>query len=415
MELSVVFLKLGVALGLGLLVGLQRERVQSQLAGIRTFALITVLGAVSGLVGESLGGWVVGLGGVAVAALLVVGNVTEPRAKEADPGLTTEVAALLMYAIGAYLVVGHTAVGIALGGGVALLLHLKEPMHAFVARVGEADIKAIMQFVLLALVIWPVLPDQDYGPYGALNPHDIWLMVVLIVGISLGGYVAAKLFGPGSGALIGGVLGGMISSTAATVSYARWTRQSTGSIPFAATVIVIASAVLFVRVLAEIAVVAPGAFWRLAPPLALMLVWTSLIAAGVFFLGRTKNADLPPPTNPAELKAALVFGSLYALVLLGAAVARDYFGPRGLYGVAAISGLHDLDAMTLSTSRLINQGQLDTSLGWRLILTASLVNLGTKATIAAVLGHRGLLRGLIVPFALAFAGGLVLLLCPGIP
>src|SRR5581483_6957399 len=190
MELALVFEKLGVALGLGLLVGLQRERVQSQLAGIRTFALITVLGALSALVGQALGGWVVGLGGAAVSALVVARNLAQPQAKEAAAGLTTEIAALLMYAVGAYLVVGPTSAGIALGGGVALLLHLKEPLHAFVARIGEADIKAIMQFVLLALVIWPVLPDQDYGPYGALNPHDIWLMVVLIVGISLAGYVA---------------------------------------------------------------------------------------------------------------------------------------------------------------------------------------------------------------------------------
>jgi uncharacterized membrane protein (DUF4010 family) len=414
MEMPLVFSKLGIALGLGLLVGLQRERVQSQLAGIRTFALITVFGTVSALVGQALGGWVVALGGVAVAALLVVGNLAQQQAKESDPGLTTEVAALLMYAVGAYLVVGHTAVGIALGGGVALLLHLKAPMHAFVARIGEADIKAIMQFVLLALVIWPVLPDQDYGPYGALNPHDIWLMVVLIVGISLGGYVAAKLFGPGSGALVGGVLGGMISSTATTVSYARHTRQSADSIPVAATAIVIASTVVFVRVLAEVAVVAPGAFCQLAPPLGLMLAWMALISAGLYFFGRPKDAEPPPQANPAELKAALLFGGLYALALVGVAAARDYLGATGLYGVAAASGLYDLDAITLSTARLVNQGQLDAGTGWRLILTAALANLGAKAGIAAALGHRRLFRGVLVPFAVAIAGGIVLLLAwPG--
>jgi uncharacterized membrane protein (DUF4010 family) len=416
MELPVVFEKLGVALGLGLLVGLQRERVQSQLAGIRTFALLTVLGAVCALVGHAHGGWVVGLGGAAVAALLVVGNLAQPQAKEADPGLTTEIAALLMYAVGAYLVVGPTSVGIALGGGVALLLHLKEPLHAFVARVGEADIKAIMQFVLLALVIWPALPDRDYGPYGALNPHDIWLMVVLIVGISLGGYIALKLFGQGAGAILSGLLGGMISSTAATVSYARRAHTSPDAAPFAALGIVIASAVVFARVLAEVAFVAPGSFWQLAPPLSLVLAWMALISAGVYFLGRPKDVELPPQANPAELKAALLFGGLYALALVGVAAARDHLGATGLYGVAAASGLYDLDAITLSTSRLVNQGQLDAGTGWRLILTASLTNLGAKAGIAAALGNRRLLRGIAVPFALAIAGGIVLLLAwPGAP
>src|SRR5262245_8607141 len=148
MDLFPVFQKLAVALGLGLLVGLQRERVQVPLAGIRTFALLTVFGAVSALLGEAFGGWVVGLGAAGLAALLVAGNVAQPEAKEGDPGLTTEVAALLMYGVGAYVVVGPLSVAVAVGGGVALLLHFKAPLHEFVARIGEADLKAIMQFVL---------------------------------------------------------------------------------------------------------------------------------------------------------------------------------------------------------------------------------------------------------------------------
>src|SRR5208283_1016413 len=213
-DLPIIFRKLALALGLGLLVGLQRERVQSPLAGIRTFALITVFGAVSSLLGLRFGGWIVAAGAGAVGGLLFIGNLIQPNAKEADPGLTTEVAALLMYAVGAYLVIGHDSVAIALGGAVALLLYFKGPMHAFVARIGDNDLRAIMQFVLVALVIWPVLPDQDYGPYAVLNPHLIWFMVVLMIGLSLAGYVAYKLFGEQVGAVLAGVLGGLISSTA---------------------------------------------------------------------------------------------------------------------------------------------------------------------------------------------------------
>jgi uncharacterized membrane protein (DUF4010 family) len=136
-ELSLVAQKVAIALGLGLLVGLHRERVQSPLAGIRTFALITVLGTVCALLGLTFGGWIVGLGWIALAAMLVVGNLAQGKAEDVEPGVTTEMAALLMYGVGAYLVVGHAAVAIAIGGGVALLLHWKAPMHAFVARIGE--------------------------------------------------------------------------------------------------------------------------------------------------------------------------------------------------------------------------------------------------------------------------------------
>jgi uncharacterized membrane protein (DUF4010 family) len=435
MDLSQVAEKVAIALGLGLLVGLQRERVQSPLAGIRTFALITVLGAVCALLGLTFGGWIVGLGALTVAAMLVVGNLAHGKAEEVEPGLTTEMAALLMYGVGAYLVVGHAAVAIAVGGGVALLLHWKAPLHEFVGRIGETDVKAIMRFVLVALVIYPILPDQGYGPNGVLNPQQIWLMVVLIVGIGLGGYVAYKLFGQRAGAVLAGILGGLISSTATTVSYARRTRQGREGVAAAALVIVVASAVALARVLAEVAVVAPNMFWRTAPPLAAMFAWMALIAAGMYFLARPMKAELtaagrpmtptappgegPAPggemsltdqSNPAELRPALLFAGLYALVLLGAGAARDYLGAGGLYGVAVISGLHDLDAITLSTARFVEQGQVEAHLGWRLILAASLSNLVLKGAAAAVLGERRLWKLVAVPYAAALLGGVALLL-----
>jgi uncharacterized membrane protein (DUF4010 family) len=434
-ELSLVAQKVAIALGLGLLVGLQRQRVQSPLAGIRTFALITVLGTVCALLALTFGGWIVGLGGLALASMLVVGNLAQGKAEEVEPGVTTEMAALLMYGVGAYLVVGHAAVAIAIGGGVALLLHWKAPMHAFVARIGEDDIKAIMRFVLVALVIYPVLPDQTYGPYGVFNPQQVWLMVVLFVGIGLSGYLAYKLFGRRSGAVLAGILGGLISSTATTIRCARRTRQGREGVPVAALMITVASAAVFPRVLTEMAVVAPTTFWKTAPPLGIMLGWMALIAAGMYYLAWAREAQpvakggpsSPDPTrgeprvagdeaeplaqaNPAELQPALIFGGLYALVLLGAAAAHDYFGPSGLYSVAVISGLHDLDAITLSTARLVEQGQVGAQLGWRLVLAASLSNLVLKGAAVAVLGKRSLLKWITLPYGAALLGGTSLLL-----
>jgi uncharacterized membrane protein (DUF4010 family) len=200
MDVRQTLVKLGIALAIGLLVGLQRERAASQVAGVRTFPLITLFGAVTALAATTLGAWVVSAGMLALAAMLVVANVAKMRRDDIDPGLTTEVAALLMYAVGAYLVAGRTAAAVVVGGAVVLLLHLKQPLHRFVRAMGDRDVTAIMQFALITFVILPVLPDKSYGPFGVLNPHRIWWMVVLIVVISLGGYVAYKLLGVLAGA-----------------------------------------------------------------------------------------------------------------------------------------------------------------------------------------------------------------------
>ena len=278
-----IFIQLAVALGLGLLVGLQRERRDPAIAGIRTFALITLFGAVSGMLGKAFGGWVVAVGLIAAAGLVTAGNLTRMHKGEADPGQTTEFTALLMYGIGAWLVVGpRMTEAVVLGGVVALLLHLKEPLHELAGRMGEKDVRAIMQLVLIALVILPLLPDRTFGPYGVLNPYQIWWMVVLIVGLSLLGYVAYKRFGARAGAALGGVLGGLISSTATTVSYARRSKEDPESSRLAALVVVIASAVVFGRVLVEIGVVAPGSFVELAPPIAAMLGVMVALAASVW-------------------------------------------------------------------------------------------------------------------------------------
>jgi uncharacterized membrane protein (DUF4010 family) len=408
-DLSLVAQKLAIAVGLGLLVGLQRERVRSPVAGIRTFALITVLGTICALLASPFGGWIVGVGAVAVAAMLVVGNMALRRTRPSDPGMTTEVAALLMYGVGAYLVVGHAAIAVAVGGGVAVLLHWKAPLHQFVARIGETDVTGIMRFVLVALVIYPVLPDQAYGPYQVLNPQQIWQMVVLIVGISLGGYVAYKLLGQRAGAVAAGILGGLVSSTATTVSYARHTRQAETGLGLAATVVVIASAMAYARILTEIAVVAPSVFWQMAPPLAAMLVAMAAIAAAMFFLARGQSAETLSQENPAELLPAMIFAVLFALVTLGTEAARDYLGAGGMYGVALLSGLHDVDAITLSTARFVRQQKFDANTGWRLILAASLSNVAMKGVLAAALGQRRLFWWVAAPFAAALAVGLAIM------
>jgi uncharacterized membrane protein (DUF4010 family) len=301
--------QIAVAFGLGLLLGLERERRGSLIGGIRTFPIISLFGAVCAQVGQTFGGWIVAIGLLALAAILVASNFAALRTGSSDPGMTTEVAALLLYVVGALIVVGHLTAALVIAGALALLLHSKRPLHNFARAVGERDMRAIMQFALLSLVILPALPSKEYGPYSIWNPFKLWLMVVLIVGISLGGYVAYKLFGLRAGALLGGIIGGMVSSTATTVSFSRQTASENALAPLGAFVIMTASCVSVVRVLVEIAAVAPEMFGKIAPPLVAMLVSCLIIAAALFFPSRKQGAKMPVQKNPAELKLALFMPS----------------------------------------------------------------------------------------------------------
>jgi len=400
-----IFVQLAISLLLGLLIGLQRQRTESTLAGIRTFPLIAVFGTLCAWLAADYGGWIIAAGFLALAALLVVGNFVQAKGGDTDAGLTTEVAALLLFGVGAYLVIGQMAVAVALGGAIALLLHYKELLHGFAARIGGRDVTAIMQFVLVTLVILPVLPNRAYDPYAVLNPFQIWLMVVLIVGIGLAGYVAYKIFGTKVGTVLGGLLGGLISSTATTLSYARRTTAAPSSGALAALVIMIAAGTVFLRVLAEIAVVAPGQFTEIAPPLVAMLAACAVIASFMFRHTRDHDGEMPHQDNPADLRSAIIFGGLYALIIFAVAAAKDEFGVGGLYTVAVLSGLTDMDAITLSTAQLAHQGRLDAGTGWRLILVASMANLLFKCGLVTVLGSRELRRHAVVLFGAALAAG----------
>jgi uncharacterized membrane protein (DUF4010 family) len=290
-----------------------------------------------------------------------------------------------------------------------VLLHAKPVMHGFVKRLGETDMRVIMQFVLISLVILPVLPDEPFGPYRVLNPREIWWMVVLVVGINLAGYVALKLYGERVGIVLAGLIGGVVSSTATTVSYSRHAPGRRGRDAAAALVIVLATTVVYVRVLLEIAAVASRRWLEIAPPIAVMLLVS--IALSFVMWWRTRKGELAPATrdNPTELRAALIFGVLYAIVLLGVAAARQSFGDRGVYVAAGISGLTDMDAITLSTSRLAARDALPPATAWRAIVIAAMSNLVFKAGIVATLGGMDLARRVGLAFAVQLAVGLAML------
>lgn len=404
--------KLGLATGLGLLVGIQREWTKPHVAGVRTFTLLTVLGTVVGIFSENAGNWLIVATLLAVALMLVVGNfVKYVDEEDTDPGLTTQTAALVMYLVGVGIALDYRLLSIMVGGGTAVLLHWKERLHRFVQRLGKADLKAIIQLVLIALVILPILPNESYDPYEVLNPFEIWMMVCLIVGISLGGYIASKFLGARTGALVGGVLGGLISSTATSVSYARRTRQSPSQASLAAVVIMMASTIVFGRVLVEIAIVTPEIWMQIVWPLIAMMGWMLLITVTFFFTRGKQQADVAPQDeDPSEIRAAIVFGVLYAAVLFAVAAVKENFGTEALYAVATLSGLTDMDAITLSTAQMVKKDNLEVGVGWRMILVGAMSNLLFKGLAVGFLGARGLLWRIALLFTLSLAGGIVILI-----
>lgn len=413
MPLADVFANLAVALGIGLIVGLQRESTSSELAGLRTFPLVTLLGAVCALLVPTAGGWILGAGLLGVAAATAMGNAARLRHPDPDPGMTTEIALLLMYALGAFVMSGNRGVAVVLAGTVAVLLHFKAELHGVVTRLGDGDLRAIMQFVLLALVVLPVLPDATFGPYSVFNPREMWLMAVLIVGLSLAGYIALKFFGERAGIVTGGVLGGLISSTATTVSWSRLSRQRAETSRAAALVIVIASTVVYARVLAEIAAVARPFLRAAAPPI---LVLSAVMALSAALLWARTRGQAPATTEgqqPANLKSAFLFAALYVVVLLAIAHVNERAGARGLYAVSVVSGLTDVDAITLSVARLVGSGQIGPDLGWRLVVVGVLSNLVFKGGLAALLGDARLRRFILAIFGLqVLAGAAVLAFWP---
>ncbi len=409
------FIQLAISLGLGLLVGLQREHVEDQVAGIRTFPIITIFGTLTGWMSIAVDRfWIIGFGLLSVAILLFSVNLLQSKMKQFSLGQTTEMAILAMFSIGSYIPIAeYKLIPVVVGALIAVLLYAKEYLSALVDKMGNKELTAIMQFVAISLIILPVLPDKSYGPYDVFNPRSIWFMVVLIVGIGVIGYFVYKLFGDDAGTLSSGILGGMISSTATTVTFAKRSSEGKNIGKVAAFIIVTASAISFIRIIIEIGAVSPNYLGYVAPPILSVALLMIIIAIGFYWKLNQKKEKLDPPKNPAQLKSALIFGALYAFILLAVAVAEDYFGQNGLFVVAIISGLTDVDAITLSVAHRMNSGNVEAELAWRLILVATFANLVFKGGLAFSLGDKVLKKWIVLSFmAVLIYGILVLLFWP---
>lgn len=396
--------KLAVALGIGLLAGIERgwthraEPEGQRTAGLRTFGLIGLYGGASALISRALGPWILPAAFAGMAALIVASYLarTGPR----ERGLTTEVAALLTFALGALSALGWEVEAATAAVVMAALLGFKPLLHGWLDRLGAVELQAALKFLLIAVVILPNLPDRGIGPWGALNPREVWLMVVLIAGLSFAGYAAVKVFGERAGLALSSLLGGFVSSTAVTLALSQRQRQEPRQWRLHAAGILLASTVMFPRVLVEVAALNPALLPRLLAPVAAAALVGAVCAA--VLLGRapwtpTRGAEL---RNPLQLGMSLLFALSIAAVTLGAVALRHWFGESGLYATAALAGMMDVDAVTMSMARLARDG-VSAESAVHAILIAVSVNTASKAAIALAVA-RGRL-GLVCAAALGAA------------
>lgn len=379
------------SLAVGLLIGIERERSPAAKAGLRTFALTAMLGTLLAMLSDKTGSaWILGAGIIAVGATIISAYLGD--AQEEDPGTTTQAALVLCLGLGAVIWYGYGTLAIMLAITTTILLHFKPELKTMSASLTRQDVASILQFAVLSFIVLPILPNQDYGPYETLNPYQTWWMVVLISGVSLAGYVALRVVGQRYGAPLLGFLGGMVSSTATTLVYARH-GKSTTMVNLAAVVITIANLVVLIRLGVVSGVVSPQILPHILPVLLCGFVFGS-IAAFHWWRRMRISHDLPLPEikNPTEIKTALSFGALYAVVLLAAAWLSNVAGNGGLYLLAFASGLTDVDAMSLSSLHLFEQGKLHANEAVLTIAIAYLSNLAFKFGFVVVIGGKELAK-----------------------
>lgn len=391
-----IFRLLGEALALGLLVGAERYRGRDpgerKSAGVRTFAIFCLLGALCGIFATAA---ITVATFAAVAALVLLGYHRSPAG---SLGLTTEVAALLIFWLG-YLLSVDEAAAISLGIVVTIFLASKRSLHRFVReQISESEFEATLKFLAVVLVIYPVLPDRAMGPYGFFSPRQLWGFVILVSTISYAGYFLIRWLGNRRGLLISSLAGGVVSTTAVTMSLAQRSRDAPEASRLMGTAAVLANAVQAPRLLLLLWVVNRD----LARALAIPLVGMALVGfAGAWLLSRaTGKAEVAfPLENPYSVRPALKFGLYFLAILLVVQLARQWLGEQGVLIASGISGTGSVSAVVLSVSELFDQGSLSPIVARRAVVVAIATNALSKLVLTLIHGTRRM--------AFWLAGGLV--------
>lgn len=386
-----------IALAIGLLIGAEREwsqrleKTERVMAGIRTFGLLGLLGALAVVLTDVLGAYAWAAILLAVAMLVVAGYLAEARAT-GDWGMTTEVAMLITFGLGVLAASGRLALAAGLGVLVAGLLSLKNVLHTQVHRLEPKEVSGALKLLFISVVMLPLLPNRAMGPFEIFNPYVVWWMVVAITGLGFAAYVSIKVAGQRGGILVTSLLGGLVSSTAMTLTLAKLSQNLSAANTLSAGLL-FTSALMFPRALVVSGVIAPDLIAALAWPL---LAAAAIYLAGAFWLAwrgdasTTQNRDVDAHLqNPFEIGSALRFTVLLVAIMFAVELARRYLGDAGVWAMAAISGAADVDAITLSLSRLANT-ELTVALVAQGILIAAASNSLVKLAMACAVGGRAI-------------------------
>lgn len=404
----VILRNLLIALAIGALVGLEREYARykkkaHEYAGIRTFPLIALIGAISAYLGELISIWIFIVSIFLMGSLIVVAYFTVVRKVQEHMSATSEIAGLITFFLGALVYYGEITLAVTVAVIMTIILYSKSFLHHFAEKMKKAELASTLKFAVVAFVILPFLPNQEYGPLGIFNPFVVWLMVVFISGISFAGYIILKWFGE-KGIALAGILGGLISSTTVTMSFAERSKKENKVYLALVLGVVLANGIMFGKILLEVFVLNRNLFFELLIP----LLSLAIITAGFSYFLWEKAKKVKGKVmlgSPFTLGPALKFGVFFAVIIALVKVANVYLSSKSVYIVSFISGLADVDAITVSLSQLAGDS-LSLEVAGRGILIAALTNVAVKGGIAYWFGEK--------QFGKAVLGFFVLLILIGI-
>ncbi|HEB82089.1 MAG TPA: MgtC/SapB family protein [Gammaproteobacteria bacterium] len=403
---------LGIAIAIGLLIGIERgwkfreAKEGERIAGLRTHGLIGLLGGVSGLLAQYLGVAAFGVVFLGFTVAVIIAYTVQWRTS-GDISITSLIAMLLTFVLGTLVTLGHVGISASIAVIMAILLRFKDVLHGWLRKLGQKELHAVLQLLLISVVLLPVLPDRGYGPWQALNPYEIWWMVVLISGISFVGYFTMKIAGPGKGVILTALAAGMASSTALTLHFSHLYQKQPQMKNLLAAGILLACGTMFPRVVLVASLVNPALFNVLLAPMLVMTVLT-LFSAAVIWRKKDDLAagEVSDLINPLELKPALFFGLLLVVVILLGKAAVHYFGEKGILVLAFVSGIADVDPINLTLARM-SISELTVDIVVLAIVIASSSNTLVKAGLAVFVGGFGLGVRVFVPLLMTAGSGLL--------
>lgn len=420
MDFVEAFQRLGASLAIGLLVGCERGWQDrdlpsgSRTAGIRTFGLAGVLGGLAGYI-QLRSGPIVPAVLLLLFGTAIIGFKLREAEKDEDYGVTTTIASFVVVGLGNAAVIGDLRIAAAGAVAVTAILAAKRSLHGFLQRLSWLELRAALILLAMTLIALPLLPNRTVDRWNVLNPFAMWLMTITIPAVSFAGYVAIRLAGPHRGVLFAGGAGGLVSSTALTLSFARFAKDAPRSAQELASGALLAGGLSLIRVVVIGGALSPGLFYPLALSLTPAVLVLFFFCAVIFYRsggkGTARGIEM---TNPFELREVLRFGILLSAITLVSKIAVESSGQSTIFAVAAASGLVDLDAITVATARLSGKS-VEAAIATAAILTAVTVNLLTKLVLAFAAGGRGAYaRILAVATMAAIAAGAVGYLAQGV-